>query len=80
MNSNKSGLYNEIMAAVNRCCAENGSNTPDFILARFLLDSLAAFDNAVLARSNWYGDRDGTVESHHRFDAMCPSDAEADTK
>lgn len=33
---------------------ENGSNTPDFILAEYLDDSLAAFDKAVKRRSDWY--------------------------
>ena len=38
--------------------AENNSNTPDFILAQFLVTCLAAFDAAVQARSNWYGRHD----------------------
>lgn len=33
---------------------EGGSDTPDFILAEFLADSLAAFDKAVSRRSQWY--------------------------
>ena len=48
-------FYQELQSLINRHSKENGSNTPDFILARFLQDSLAAFDNASLARSNWYG-------------------------
>lgn len=34
---------------------ENGSNTPDFILANFLLSCLHAFDHATNWRSEWYG-------------------------
>jgi hypothetical protein len=34
---------------------ENGSDTPDFILARFLADCLEAFDSAVRTRDDWYG-------------------------
>lgn len=40
---------------INRECMENGSNTPDFILAAYLGDSLAAFDKAVARREEWYG-------------------------
>ncbi len=34
---------------------ENGSGSPDFILADYLVGCLSAFDKAVTARSNWYG-------------------------
>jgi hypothetical protein len=34
--------------------AENGSDTPDFILAQYLLDCLDAFDKAANRRSVWY--------------------------
>lgn len=33
-------LRKEIEIAINRCSAENGSNTPDFILAQFLVECL----------------------------------------
>jgi hypothetical protein len=48
-------LREELEAAINRASAENGSNTPDFILAEYLLDTLAAFDKAVLERQSWWG-------------------------
>jgi hypothetical protein len=44
----------EIENAINRVCAENVSNTPDFILAEFMIDCLAAFDKATNTRSAWY--------------------------
>ena len=50
-------LRSEIEAAINRCSAENGSNTPDFILANFLATCLEAFDAATVVRENWYGYR-----------------------
>ena len=50
-----SDLRKEVEHAINRCSAENGSNTPDFILAEFLTDCLAAFDKASRAREKWYG-------------------------
>lgn len=49
-------LRYEIERAINGVSAENGSNTPDFILAEFLTSTLAAFDEAVRARDEWYGD------------------------
>lgn len=49
------GLRAEIVRAINRVSAENGSNTPDFILADYLVSCLAAFDRAVQARERWYG-------------------------
>lgn len=48
-------LEKEISEILNRYSAENGSNTPDFILAQYLLNSLEAFNAAVGAREEWYG-------------------------
>jgi len=47
-------LRTEIEQAINRNSAENGSDTPDFILAEYLTDCLAAFDKACTARTKWY--------------------------
>jgi hypothetical protein len=49
-----SDLRAEIESAVNRCSAEGGSGTPDFVLAEFLVASLAAFDAAVRRRDEWW--------------------------
>lgn len=54
-NEQQCGLRMEIEHAINRWSAENGSNTPDFILAHFLMDCLKAFDSAVHARECWHG-------------------------
>jgi hypothetical protein len=45
----------EIENIINSCSAENGSNTPDFILAQYLVMCLDAFDYATKARDDWYG-------------------------
>lgn len=45
----------KIERAINQHSMENGSNTPDFILAKYLADCLAAFDKATNARERWYG-------------------------
>jgi|1185.fasta_scaffold1045844_1 hypothetical protein len=44
----------EIQQAINKYSKESGSNTPDFILARYLTDCLEAYDRAVTARQRWY--------------------------
>jgi len=48
-------LRPQIAELLNRFSAENGSDTPDFILAQYLTDCLKAFDHAVNAREIWYG-------------------------
>lgn len=45
----------ELERAINRHSRENGSDTPDFILAAFLHGCLVAFDETVRARERWYG-------------------------
>ena len=50
-----SDLGRELEQLVNRYCRENESNTPDFILAEYMLDALSAFERASLARERWYG-------------------------
>ncbi len=47
-------LREQIEHSINCCSAENGSNTPDFILAEYLTDCLAAYDKAVTARDRWH--------------------------
>lgn len=45
----------ELEDAINRTCMENGSNTPDFILAKYLVNCLKAFNKASKDREKWYG-------------------------
>lgn len=47
----------EIETVLNRYCKENDSNTPDFILATYLMDCLKAFNNAVSSREKWYNNK-----------------------
>lgn len=44
-----------IETQINYRSMENGSDTPDFILAEFLTDMLRAFDKASKAKDAWYG-------------------------
>lgn len=40
---------------INGYSRENPSNTPDYILAQYLLGCLIAFETAVQQRETWYG-------------------------
>lgn len=53
----------ELAALINRNSLENRSNTPDFILAEYLLGCLDAYDKATRERTHWYGHavREGNV-------------------
>lgn len=48
-------LRSRIEKEINITSSENGSNTPDFILAEYLTDCLVAFDKATKQRDKWYG-------------------------
>lgn len=45
----------ELTDVINRYSKENGSNTPDFILAEYLTACLEAFNSCSKAREKWYG-------------------------
>ena len=48
-------LENELGVILNRYSAEKESNTPDFILAKYLTRCLEAYDEAANRRDGWYG-------------------------
>ena len=45
----------ELEKLINQHCKENDSNTPDFILAQYLLGCLMVFNTAIQQRETWYG-------------------------
>jgi hypothetical protein len=45
----------ELERLINRYSQERASNTPDFILAQYLLMCLAAWNHGVTQREQWYG-------------------------
>jgi hypothetical protein len=45
----------ELTALINYNSMENGSCTPDFLLAEYLTHSLKLFNNIVYRREKWYG-------------------------
>jgi hypothetical protein len=51
---NPGAFRKELEAVINRHSRENGSNTPDFILAEFLIGCLVSFDRATRSRTEWY--------------------------
>lgn len=62
---------------INEHSMENGSDTPDYILATFLSDCLHSFDAAVAARERFYGRKasedicQSTCGEAHRYDVTC---------
>lgn len=45
----------ELQCLINRYSIENESNTPDFILAKYMLTSLINWQDTCKAREEWYG-------------------------
>ena len=44
----------ELCALLNRHNRENASNTPDYVLADYLIDCLFAFEDGIRRRAAWY--------------------------
>lgn len=48
-------LDQELTKLLNRYSRENASETPDYILADYMLGCLEAFERAVVERDRWHG-------------------------
>ena len=48
-------LEKEFSLVINRNSIENWNNTPDFILAKYLIDCLKVFSDITRNREQWYG-------------------------
>ena len=59
-------FQDELESLVNRYSKENGSNTPDYVLARYISDCLEAFNRAVNRREEHYGRKDGANDRSNR--------------
>jgi hypothetical protein len=57
------GFRVELQKLINRESRENGSDTPDFILAEYLARCLDAFDHAVQYRERHYGRTCGSTKN-----------------
>lgn len=66
---NKSKFAKELRGLINSYSIENGSNTPDFILAEYMMRCLETFNHIVTWREKWYS-KDGVGENAHG--APCP--------
>lgn len=62
MSEQMTDFERQLRSLINKNSMENGSNTPDLILARFLTTCLEAFDAAVVQRENWYGEAESKQE------------------
>lgn len=51
----KKTFREELSSLINSFSLENGSNTPDFILAEYLNMSLSVFDHTTKTRDKWFG-------------------------
>ena len=45
----------ELETLINKHSMENGSDTPDFLLAEYLTDCLNTFEKTMQKREKWYG-------------------------
>ena len=48
-------LVEQFRAMINKLSIETGSNTPDWILAEYLVECLKAYEAASNRRESWYG-------------------------
>jgi len=50
----ESNFREDLKNLINKYSLENGSDTPDFILAEYLVGCLELFDKGVCRRIEWY--------------------------
>lgn len=55
MEQEESGFRSELTTLINRYSMENGSDTPDFLLAEYLVCQLRTWDQYVSRREQWHG-------------------------
>lgn len=54
----------EVEEAINRASRENRSDTPDYILAEYLMRCLDAFEKATNMRREWHSINSSEGEEH----------------
>ena len=63
---NEKQFRKELVALLNKHSVENGSDTPDFMLADFLVDCLVAWNRQTRQRDKWYNpDRGESLGIRH---------------
>ena len=63
-------LKEELSTIINKASRENESNTPDFILASYLMDCLQAYEKASKWREDWYGKRLAINDNQSQWNEM----------
>lgn len=53
----RSEFAKDLEQLINRHSMENGSNTPDFILAEFMMNALQSYERAIYQRTSWHGNQ-----------------------
>jgi hypothetical protein len=62
--SSRPTFQSELSTLINRYSKEQGSDTPDFILAEYLMNCLTSFNVAMAGRGRYYGTEiKGTLET-----------------
>lgn len=51
---NRMDFAKELQSLINRYSQESASDTPDFILARYIIGCLEVYEYAAKARDEWY--------------------------
>ena len=69
----KTQFQKDLIILINQHCKENDSDTPDFILAKYLNAVLENFNAAVKQREEWYG-RQKHLSDLHEAGENIPSD------
>lgn len=64
-------FHQELKRLLNRYSMENGSDTPDYVLARFITTSLSNFDEAVTSRNKFH--REGIIRDIGEGNAAMPA-------
>ena len=59
----KTEFRKQLEQLINKESMENGSDTPDFILADYLMGCLENFDKTLQSREKWYGRTVGGLKS-----------------
>lgn len=55
------GFRKELEELLNKYSMEKGSNTPDFILANFIIGVLEVYDLTVKQRTTWHGHKENPI-------------------
>lgn len=68
----KQAFRDELAHLINRHSMENGSNTPDFMLAEYLVGCLNVWNAIVRQRENWYGRETQPTSYPSNYDDPAP--------